>query len=255
MKPQKPYYICACSFGKDSIATVLTALQHNEPLDEVVFTEVMFNKRISGEIPEHIAWIRNVAIPRLEAMGVKVRVLRSKQNYVSIFNHIVTRTKHPERVGRLHGFPLGGKCTILRDCKLQPMQNFVKRHPRPVITYVGIAAGETARLNRKTMQDGAHISLLAKYGITEQMAYDMCKDAGLLSPIYKTGTRGGCWFCPNQRLCEMRTFRKQHPNLWQHLERLAQTPNLISPHFKYNMTFKQLTLRLNFDDRQLTIEF
>ena len=38
------------------MATVLLALEHNEPLDEILFTEVMFDhaRNISGEIPEHI---------------------------------------------------------------------------------------------------------------------------------------------------------------------------------------------------------
>lgn len=30
-------HILSCSFGKDSIATALLALQHGEPLDELVF--------------------------------------------------------------------------------------------------------------------------------------------------------------------------------------------------------------------------
>lgn len=36
-------YFASCSFGKDSVATVLLALEHNEPLDEILFTEVMFD--------------------------------------------------------------------------------------------------------------------------------------------------------------------------------------------------------------------
>ena len=44
MKTEKPkLYIASCSFGKDSIATILLALEHNEPLDRVVFAEVMFD--------------------------------------------------------------------------------------------------------------------------------------------------------------------------------------------------------------------
>jgi diphthamide synthase (EF-2-diphthine--ammonia ligase) len=34
-KPKK--YIASCSFGKDSIATILLALENGEPLDGVVF--------------------------------------------------------------------------------------------------------------------------------------------------------------------------------------------------------------------------
>ena len=36
-------HILTCSFGKDSIATALLALQHGEPLDELVYSEVMFS--------------------------------------------------------------------------------------------------------------------------------------------------------------------------------------------------------------------
>ena len=82
-KKEKPkMYIASCSFGKDSIATILLALEHNEPLDRVVFSEVMFDheKNISGEIPEHIEWVYKVAIPKLESMGVKVDVVRGKKS-------------------------------------------------------------------------------------------------------------------------------------------------------------------------------
>ena len=50
---ERTKFIASCSFGKDSLATLLLALEHNEPLDEAVYCEVMFNKDISGEVPEH----------------------------------------------------------------------------------------------------------------------------------------------------------------------------------------------------------
>lgn len=85
MKPK--LYIASCSFGKDSIATILLALENNEPLDRVVFAEVMFDheKGISGEIPEHIQWVYDIAIPKLGSMGVKVDVVKDKQDYKSFF--------------------------------------------------------------------------------------------------------------------------------------------------------------------------
>ena len=45
----RPKYVASCSGGKDSVATLLLAAQHNEPLDEAVFSEVMFDKDTSGE--------------------------------------------------------------------------------------------------------------------------------------------------------------------------------------------------------------
>ena len=48
-----PKHVASCSFGKDSIATILLALEHGEPLDEAVYCEVMFDDATSGEVPEH----------------------------------------------------------------------------------------------------------------------------------------------------------------------------------------------------------
>ena len=87
----RPLYIASCSFGKDSIATILLALEYNEPLDRVVFAEVMYDHKrgISGEIPEHIEWIYKTAIPKLESMGVKVDVVRSNKDYLYFFQNAV----------------------------------------------------------------------------------------------------------------------------------------------------------------------
>lgn len=84
-------HIASCSFGKDSIATILLALENNEPLDRVVFAEVMFDheRGISGEIPEHIEWIYSYAIHKLENMGVKVDVVRSNKDYRYFFTNAV----------------------------------------------------------------------------------------------------------------------------------------------------------------------
>ena len=78
-----PKFIASCSFGKDSLATVLLAKAHGEPLDEAVYCEVMFDEGVSGEVPEHRDFIYNVAIPKLETWGVKTAVVRSKKRISS----------------------------------------------------------------------------------------------------------------------------------------------------------------------------
>ena len=92
MKKDKPkIHIASCSFGKDPLATILLALENNEPLDRIVFAEVMFDhsRNISGEIPEHIEWVYSTAIPKLEQMGVKVDVVKSKKDYIHFFRSAV----------------------------------------------------------------------------------------------------------------------------------------------------------------------
>ena len=84
-------HIAMCSFGKDSLATILLALEHNEPLDEALFVEVMFDKDrgISGEVPEHIEWVKGYAIPLLANMGVKTKILHSNKDYMYFFTNAV----------------------------------------------------------------------------------------------------------------------------------------------------------------------
>lgn len=236
-KPKPKMYIASCSFGKDSIATILLALENNEPLDRVVFSEVMFDheKGISGEIPEHINWIYNTAIPKLESMGIKVDVVRAKKDYVSFFANAVGGGNFK---GKLYGFPIGGRCIINRECKLNPIHRYYRQFKDyEIVQYVGIAQDEPIRLKR--LKDN-QISLLAKYGYTESMAMRKCEEYNLVSPIYSLSARGGCWFCMNSKLSGYLHIRRNHPHLWNTLRQLSKTPNLCSYGFKYGKTLQQV---------------
>lgn len=172
------------------MATILLALEHNEPLDRVVFAEVMFDheKGISGEIPEHIDWIHNVAIPKLESMGVKVDVVRGERDYKYFFSQVISsRGKH---AGKISGYPIAGRCFINRDCKMKPVRDYYKQFKEDydIVCYVGVAIDEPKRLTR--LRGSNKVSLLEKYGYTEEMAYELCKRNGLLSPLYEIGNRG-----------------------------------------------------------------
>lgn len=90
-KNKPKMHIASCSFGKDSIATILLALENNEPLDRAVFSEVMFDhsRNISGELPEHIEWVHDVAMPKLESMNVVVDVVKAERDYKYFFTNAV----------------------------------------------------------------------------------------------------------------------------------------------------------------------
>ena len=169
-------HILTCSFGKDSIATALLALQHGEPLDELVYSEVMFSDTVSGELPEHKRFIYETAIPYFEKRGIPTRVLRGQKTYLDCFYHIVSRGNAE---GKLASFPLTGRCSIQRDCKLPPIRTYQKTLPQDTVYYLGIAADEPIRLARLKANQ---TSLLAKYNLTEKDAQAMCQAEGLLSP-------------------------------------------------------------------------
>ena len=123
----KPLHIASCSFGKDSLATILLALEHGEPLDEAVYCEVMFDKTISGEVPEHRDFIYHTAIPKLERMGVKVRVLCAEKTYVDLFTGTVTRG--PKERDAAGVFPSAEGVRSMRDCKIRPFRQYQRTLP------------------------------------------------------------------------------------------------------------------------------
>lgn len=233
-------YVASCSFGKDSIATVILAKIHNEPLDEVVYCEVMFDEYTSAEVPEHAAFIHDIAIPTFESWGIKVTVLRAEnKNFVERFNHVVGKGPH---TGKCWAWPLCGKCYVQRDLKVRPIERWKRTLDKNTVQYIGIATDEQERLMRL---DGVkHISLLSKYGLTENDAKRLCKEYGLLSPVYEFTDRGGCFFCPNAKDEELIHLWEYHPHLWVSLLMLQATPNKTTERWNRAETFFQVDARI-----------
>lgn len=75
----KSEYFVSCSFGADSTATAILAIEKGEPLSALVYCEIMFDKKRSAEVPEHRHFIYNTAIPYFENRGVKTVVLRAEK--------------------------------------------------------------------------------------------------------------------------------------------------------------------------------
>ena len=159
----RPKYVASCSGGKDSVATLLLAAQHNEPLDEAVFSEVMFDKNTSGEVPEHRDFIYDRLKPFCEKeLGIKFTILHADKTYDEVFHHVITRGPHK---GEVRGFAWAGMCAVNRDCKIPPVRKYNAALSPDTVSYVGIAEDEPKRLARL---DGVKkVSLLAKYGMTE----------------------------------------------------------------------------------------
>ena len=237
-------YLASCSFGKDSLAAILLAKKHGEPLDEAVYCEVMFDTTISGEVPEHRDFIYTKGIPALERMGIKVTVLRGKKTYVDLFTGRITRG--PKK-GMLRSFPVCGKCYVQRDCKLRPILRYQKTLPPDTVQYIGIAKDEQERLLRL---EGRQVSLLEKYNCTEQDAKELCRQAGLLSPIYQFTNRGGCWFCPNAKRKELRHLYDHHPELWARMLELQALPGKVTEKFNRTQRFSDIDAMFREEDQE-----
>lgn len=234
-------HIVSWSGGKDSTATIILAHEHNLPIDLIVISIVMFDESrgIYGEYPEHIDWIFNTAIPKFNEWGYKVEVLKSRHDYILSFYHTLSKSNHPDRNGKISGWLISGKCDLNSE-KTAPLKKLKRRFGKKVKEYIGIAVDEPNRLERMHMNPNA-VSLLEKYGYTKAMAFEKCEEYGLLSPLYKMSSRGGCWFCPNQKISGFAYLKVNHPDLWAELERLSKVENKVSEKFKREKTFEEVS--------------
>lgn len=170
-------YFHSWSGGKDSTAAIILDHIHGLPPSRIVFCEVMYDRKngISGELPEHIDFVKNVAIPKFAEWGFTVDLITAETDYLENFFHVISKSR---------------------------------------------------------------------YGYTEKMALELCREYGLLSPIYQYTSRGGCWFCPNQRLSEMAHLKENRPDLWAELQRLDNVQGRVTKGFKYGETFAQVARRV-----------
>ena len=243
------HYSVSWSGGKDITASIILAHIHNEPVDSIVFVEVMFDKAngISGENPRHIDFIKNKAIPLFESWGYHVDIVHSDRDFLSVFNRVIENPrKHIEHKGMKYGFPPNGLCSVKRDCKMRAINAYYKGIHEECVQYVGIAIDEPKRLSR--LHKTNNISLLEKYGLTEDDAMKLCEEYGLLSPTYGFSKRGGCWFCPNAKLAEHRDIKDLYPDAWRQYVELENEDVAFN---KWN-TFSDKTL--HDIDRQLSEE-
>lgn len=238
-------HIVSWSGGKDSTATIILAHEHGLPIDLIIIALVWFDRKrgIYGEHPEHIKWIFEYAIPMFESWGYKVEVVSSERDYVGYFYHEIRKSKYEDRVGKYAGWLLSGHCRMNRE-KVTPIQRRLKSIGEEFTEYIGIAIDEPERLERMKAKKNK-ISLLAKYGFTEEMARKKCKDYGLLSPTYDITHRGGCWFCPNQRISELAFTKINHPELWEELVKFSNEPNKTSENFSHNKTFVEIANKVD----------
>jgi len=233
-------YICSWSGGKDSTASIILAHLNGEPLDTIIFAEVMFDKYTSGENPYHIDFVMKVAKPLFESWGYEVVIVRSERTYLDCFNRVIEHPiKHMEHKGMKHGFPLTGACSIKRDLKIRPIEEYYRSLGDEYVQYVGIGVDEPGRL-AAMHKDSYKVSLLEKYGYTTEMAKELCEMYGLLSPNYSLSKRGGCWMCPFAKLEEHRKIRELCPDAWATFVALEDARNVAYDKWSiYGETLKE----------------
>lgn len=200
-------YILSLSYGKDSMACFGACEQLGWPIDRVVTADVWATDTIPADLPPMVEFKAKADEIIKKRWGIEVEHIRSSCTYEQRFYHKRgKRTKYSP--GENRGWPHMKGAWCQSDIKMPPLKAIEKGGN---IIYVGIAADEPNRFHN--LSDTKR-SPLVESGWTEDDCRKWCEENDLLSPIYTTTARGGCWFCHNQSVNQLRLLRRNYPELW-----------------------------------------
>ena len=201
-------HILSLSYGKDSLACLGAIEELGWPLDRIVHAEVWATDTIPADLPPMVEFKEKADKIINSKWGIKVEHIRAKRTYEERFYTVRTK-KARKRPGLIYGWPFsvtGAWCNS--DIKMPPLKAVEKGEK---IIYIGIACDEPKRFHNLT---DTKKSPLVEAGWDKVYCRQWCVENDLLSPIYTTATRGGCWFCHNQGVGQLRLLRKNYPELW-----------------------------------------
>ena len=210
--------VCSFSGGKDSTAMLLRMLESGMKVDIILFCDTGL------EFPQLYDHIRKVE----QNIGRTITVVKSDEDFEYMFarKKIIRRrkTKYAGKYGmERDGYGWAGPkmrwCT--ERLKNQPRERYLRelRKKYDVIEYVGIAADETYRLERKCNQRPGVQLPLVEWGMTEAECLAYCKERGYdWGGLYDKFDRVSCWCCPLQSLKELRILYREFPELWRQLK-------------------------------------
>lgn len=198
-------HILSLSYGKDSIACLGAIEQLGWPLDRIVHAEVWATDTIPADLPPMVKFKEKADKIIKERYGIQVEHIREKRTYEQCF---YSRSNGSSKnSGRIYGWPFQRGPW----CNSRVKTSVLKKLGKDCVHYIGIAADEPNRFHNLTE---IKKSPLVEAGWDESDCRKWCEENDLLSPIYTTATRGGCWFCHNQGVEQLRLLRKNYPDLW-----------------------------------------
>lgn len=208
LTPVNVEHILSLSYGKDSMACLGAIEKLGWPLDRIVHAEIWATETIPADLPEMVEFKKKADKIIEKRWGIKVEHVSSGITFEQGFYFKRGRTGRKTKFnGKRYGWPMRKGQWCLQQLKLPALNKISKN----CIQYIGIAADEPNRFGNLSETKK---SPLVEIGWDEACCREWCEEHNLLSPIYATSTRGGCWFCHNQPIDQLRLLRKNYPEYW-----------------------------------------
>ena len=216
-------HVLSLSYGKDSLACLGAIEQLGWPLDRIVHAEVWATDTIPADLPPMVEFKAKADKIIKRRWGIEVEHVFATdpdtgkkrtygERFYTPYKHRPQNEAHPiwDGYGKngIYGFPTRAKLWCNSRLKIAALN---KGKTKNTVTYLGIAADEPNRFHNLS---DTKKSPLVEIGWDEAYCRQWCEENDLLSPIYTTATRGGCWFCHNQGVQQLRLLRRNYPEYW-----------------------------------------
>lgn len=216
--------------------------EYDMPLDRIVHIEVMATPTISADLPPMVEFKDYADKEIKKRYGIKVERLRAVRSYEDVF--YIKYGKKSKRCGVIYGFPIVNG----NWCNSQLKMNLLRKIEKGNTAYIGIACDEPNRFHNLS---DIKRSPLVEHNISEAWCREWCEKNNLLSPIYTTATRGGCWFCHNQNKQQLKLLRQNYPEYWALLLKWDKdSPVTFKPN---GMTIHKFEELFQFEEQQISL--
>lgn len=241
-KTKPPLHVVSLSGGKDSTAMLLRMIEEQMPIDIILFCDTGLE---FPEMYDHLAKLeQNIGRPITH-----IRSLHTFEYFLTQKEILVKNTKTAgERNYRGYGWsgPLNRWCT--KELKTIPREKFLRQlqEKYEIIEYIGLAADEGYRFEKKNNNRKNSRHPLVQWGMTEADCLAYCYGKGYTwGGLYEKFSRVSCWCCPLQPLAELRILYKEYPALWNKLE---EWDTRTWRNFKAAYSVSELAARFDFED-------
>ena len=239
-KPKKPQlHVVSLSGGKDSTAMLLRMIEEGMKIDIILFCDTGL------EFPAMYRHLDKVE----KDTGAHITRICANHDFEHMLLHHEIMVKKNGEHKQHRGFSWPGPhyrwCT--RDLKERPREAFLRplQKKYDIIEYVGIAADEGYRLERKNNQQENVRHPLVDWGMTEADCLQYCYDHGYdWEGLYHYFDRVSCWCCPLQPLADLRQLYEHFPELWAQLKEWDEK---TWRSFKADFTVEQLAKRFDLE--------
>ena len=248
MKNKPLLFVCSLSGGKDSTAMLLRLLEEKLPVDMILFCDTGL------EFPDMYTHIDKLE----KYIGRPITRIKAEHSFDYYFSEAPIKRGNPEKFRALFGQDYNGYGWMgpkMRWCtnrlKDQPREQFLRnlREKYDIRQYVGIAADEQYRLERKNNQRSECIHPLVEWNMTEADCLQYCKERSFdWNGLYDRFNRVSCWLCPLQSLSELRKLWEFYPDLWA---KLRHYDEMTWRKYRADYSVKELEIRFAFENECL----